>query len=104
ARAVTDDAHRGRAARRVAREHVPAAPAPTGEQALTGGAPALDLGGVGGMVGDDRTPRVLLVPAKCGHVPVAAQQEAGLAGAGLRGEIALPTVQSVRALRQPAGD
>ena len=77
---------------------------PPAQQALVARSPTLDLGGVGGVIGHQRAAGLLLIPAERGHVPVAPQQQAGLAGAGLRGQVALPADQSVRAVREPASD
>ena len=93
--AVADDAHRGRAAWRFAREHVSPARARCGQQALAGRSPPLDLGRVGGMIGDQRAAGLLLIPAEGGHVPVASEQQAGLARPRLGGEVALPAQDSV---------
>ena len=62
---------------------------------------ALDLDRVLAVVGDHRPPALLLVPAEGGHVLVAAEQQPGLAGAGLGGEVALPGHDPVCA-RDPA--
>ena len=100
---VPDHAHRRRAARRVAREHVAAAGAVHRQQAAAVGVAPLELGRVLAVVGDHRLPALLLVPAEGGHVVVAAQQQPGLAGAGLRGEVALPGNDAMGSLLEPAG-
>ncbi len=104
AAAVADRAHRDRAAGRVAGEHVAAARAAGGEQAVAAREAALELGGVARVVGDERAPRLLLVPAERGHVPVAAEQQPGLARARLAGEVALPADQLVAARLDPPRD
>jgi hypothetical protein len=64
--------------------------------------PALELLRIARVVGHDRGVAVLLPPAEGRHVVVAAVQEAGLAGAGLRRPVGLPALEPVRALAQPA--
>ena len=100
---VAQHAHRRRAVGRVAREQVSAAGATRGEQAAAVGVAPLQLDCVLSVVRDHRPSALLLVPAECGHVVVAAQQKPRLARAGLGGEIAFPGNDSVRALLQPAG-
>ena len=104
AAAVADRGHGDRAPRRVAREHVAAARAAACEQAVTVRAAPLDLGRVTRMVGDQCAPGLLLVPAERRHVPVAAEQQAGLAGARLAREVALPADQLVAARFEPPRD
>ena len=53
------------------------------------------------MVGHHRPPALLLVPAEGRHVLVAAEEQARLARAGLRGEVALPRDHMVGALVEP---
>ena len=103
--AVADDAHRGRAARRVARRTCSRDSCPRrASRPWPVRSTTLDLGGVGGVVGDHRATRLLLIPAERGHVPVAAEQQPRLARAGLRGEVALPAQHPVAAICQPARD
>ena len=97
-----DRAHGGQRARRVAGHEVADRRAVDGQQPGSVGVAALDLLGVLGVVGDHDAASVLLVPAEAGHVDVAAQQQAGLAGAGLRGQVALPPHDLVRPLLEPA--
>ena len=95
-------AHRQHRVRRVAGEDVGAAGAVGVQEAAAVGVAALDLFRVAGMVGDDRRAALLLPPAEGRHVVVVAVQEAGLAGAGLRGPVGFPAAQPVRARAQPA--
>ena len=64
---------------------------------------ALDLDRVLRVVRDHRPSALLLVPAEGRHVLVAPQQQPGLAGAGLGGEVALPGHDPVCPAIQPAG-
>ena len=74
----------------LAGEKVAAARPTVCEQPDPGGMPAFDLGAVGrGRAGHQR-PRLLLDPAEGGDVFVRAEEDAGLAGAGLRREVGLP--------------
>ena len=86
----------------LAREQVAAARAAVGEQALPGGVPALDLRAVRRPRAGDELRGLLLDPAEGRDVVVRAEQDPGLARAGLRGEIGLPLGEAVRALLEPA--
>ena len=83
-------AHRQHRVRRVAGEDVGAAGAVGVQQPAPVRVPPLELFRVARVVGDDRRVAVLLPPAEGGHVLVAAVQQPGLAGAGLRGPVRLP--------------
>ena len=87
---------------RLAREQVSAARAAVGQQPDAGPEPPLDLGAVRRRRAGHQRGRLLFDPAERGDVLVRAEQDPGLAGARLRGEIGLPLRQPVR-LRQPAG-
>ncbi len=85
-----------------AREEVAAARAAVREETLSGGVTALELGAIlRRRAGDDHLP-LLLDPAEGDDVLVRSEQEAGLRGAGLRGEIRLPLGEPVRAVLEPA--
>ena len=86
----------------IAREQVAAAGAAVGQQAGARGAAALDLGAVGRRGAGHHRPRLLLDPAERGDVLVRAEQDAGLAGAGLGGEVRLPFGEAVAILGDPA--
>ena len=63
---------------------------------------ALDLGAVGRARAGDERRRLLLDPAEGGDVVVRAEQDPGLARAGLRREVGLPLGEAVAAVREPA--
>ena len=63
---------------------------PSTQQADAGRAAALDLRAVGRRRAGHHPPGLLLHPAERGDVLVRAEQDPGLAGPGLRGEIGLP--------------
>ena len=75
----------------LAREQVAAARAAVGEQPGAGGVAPLDLGAVGGRRAGHQRAGLLLHPAERRDVLVRAEQDPGLAGAGLRGEVGSPT-------------
>ncbi len=102
--AVADHAHRRRAARSVAGEHVAAARAAGRAAARRRRSGAARSRPRPRVVGDEQPVVVLLVPAERRHVAVAAEQQAGLAGAGLRRQVALPRHQPVAAVVEPARD
>src|SRR4029450_1510275 len=78
-----------------AREQIAAARAAVREQALAGRVTALYLGAVRGPGAGDQLCRLLLDPAERRDVLVRAQQNSGLARAGLRREIGLPFGKAV---------
>ena len=82
-------------------EQVAAARAAVGEQAGAVRVPALDLRAVVRRRAGDEGPALLLHPAEGRDVVVGAEQDARLAGAGLRGEVGLPLGQAIAVLRQP---
>ena len=86
----------------LAGEQVAAARAAVDEQADAGGVAALDLRAVGRRRAGHQRAGLLLDPAERGDVVVRAEQDPGLAGAGLRREVGLPLGQAVRAVREPA--
>ena len=86
----------------LAREQVAAAGAAVDQQALAGCVAALDLGAVGRPGARHQLRGLLLDPAESRDVLVRAEQDAGLAGARLRGEVGLPLREAVRSLRDPA--
>ena len=88
----------------LAREQVAATGAAVGEQAVPGRVAALDLGAIGGRGADHHPPLLLLHPAEGGDVLVRAEQDPGLAGSGLRGEVGLPLREPVAVLGDPAGE
>src|SRR5204863_2463659 len=81
-------------------EVAPARPA-VDEQAAAVRVAALDLRAVAGGGAGHQSARLLLDPAEGGDVHVRAEQEAGLAGTGLRGEVRLPLDEAVAAALQP---
>ena len=86
----------------LAREQVPPAGAAAGQQPPAARVAALDLGAVGGRRAGHEPPALLLHPAEGRDVVVRAEQDARLAGAGLRGEVGLPLDQAVGVLGEPA--
>ena len=87
---------------RLAGEEVAAAGAAVDQQADAGAAAPLDLGAVRRRRARHHRRRLLLHPAERRDVLVRTQQDARLAGAGLRGEVRLPLGQTMR-LARPAG-
>ena len=87
----------------LAGEEVAAARAPVDQQAGAGGVVALDLRAVARRRARHQAPRPLLHPAEGRDVVVRAEQDAGLAGAGLRREVGLPLHQPVAVVGDPAG-
>jgi hypothetical protein len=87
----------------LARKQVAAAGAAADEQALAGRVPGLDLGAGGRRGASHEAPRLLLDPAEGRDVVVGAQEDPGLAGPGLRGEVGLPFDEPVAVLGDPAG-
>ena len=86
----------------LAGEQVAAAGSPVRQEPGAGGQPALDLGAVrGGGAGVDPL-ALLLHPAERGDVVVGPEQDAGLAGARLRGQVGLPLGEPVVVLGDPA--
>ena len=86
----------------LAREEVAAARAAVDQEPVPGGVPPLDLLAVRRRRARHQPTRLLLDPAEGGDVVVGAQQEAGLRGASLRGQVGLPFRQAMGALGQPA--
>ena len=86
----------------LAREQVAAARAAVDEQAASRRVAALDLRAVGRRGAGHHRRRLLLDPAERGDVLVRAEQDPGLARAGLRGEVGLPLGEPVRVLLDPA--
>src|SRR6185437_561723 len=84
------------------REQVAAARAAVGEQAVTGGMPGLDLGAIRRTGAGDQLRRFLLDLAEGRNVLVRADQNPGLAGAGLRRKVGLPFRESMTSLGKPA--
>ena len=80
---------------RLAREQVAAARAAVDQQADAGGALGLDARAVGGRRAGREQAGLLVHPPERGDVLVRAEQDAGLARAGLRREIGLPLGQLV---------
>ena len=87
-------AHRQDRLLRLAGEQVAAARPAVHEQPDSGGVAALDLGAVRGRRAGHHQPALLLHPAEGGDVLVRAEQDAGLAGAGLRRQVGLPLGQA----------
>ena len=83
-------------------EQVATAGTAVGEQADAGGQAMLDLGAIVGLGAGHHPPGLLLDPSKRGDVVVGAQQDPGLAGAGLGRQVGFPLDQLVRAVGQPA--
>jgi hypothetical protein len=77
-------AHRQQAVFRVAGEDVRPAGAVFVQQAASVRMPTLQLGGVPGMVRDDRSVKLFLPPAKCRPIVAVAVQQTGLASTRLR--------------------
>ena len=67
------------------------------------GLAVLDDGRIAGPVRREHLAEVLVVPAERGHVLVVAVEDAGLAGAGLRRQVALPAGDLMGAATYPAG-
>ena len=86
---------------RLARQQVAPARAAVPQEAVAGVAP-LELRAVVGVRADHQLHPLLLDPAEGGDVLVRAEQDAGLARAGLRGEVGLPLDEAVRRRREPA--
>src|SRR3990167_6534764 len=63
---------------------------------------ALDLRAVGRSGAGHHDPPLLLDPAERRDVLVRAEEDSGLARAGLRGEVSLPLDEAMRVVRQPA--
>ena len=87
---------------RASRQQVAAAGAAAGEQAVIGSVPPLDLRAVVGIRAGHHPGGLLLHPAERGNVVVRSEQDAGLAGAGLRREIGLPLDERVASVGEPA--
>ena len=87
----------------LAGEQVAAAGAVVDEQPVAGRVAALDLRAVRRRRARHHLSGLLLDPAEGGDVLVRAEQDAGLARAGLRAQIGLPFGQPVRAAAEPAG-
>src|SRR4029453_13413338 len=87
----------------LAGEQVAAARAAVNEQAVAGRPLPLDPRAVVGCGAGHERSGLLLDPAKRRDVVVRAEQDPGLAGAGLRGEIGLPLGERMGALGEPAG-
>ena len=85
----------------LAREEVAAARAAVAEQAVARVA-ALDLRAIGRSRARHRRRRLLLDPAERRNVLVRAEQDAGLGGTGLRGEVCLPLGEDVALVLEPA--
>ncbi len=88
---------------RVAGEQVAAARTAAGQQTVARAAPPLDLGAVLGRRAGHHRRRLLLDPAEGRDVLVRAEQDPGLAGPRLGGEVRLPFGQVVVVLGDPAG-
>ena len=86
----------------LAGEQVAAARPAVDEQADAGRVAPLDLRAVRRRRADHHAPALLLDPAERRDVLVGAEQDAGLAGAGLRGEVGLPLGEPVAVLGDPA--
>ena len=86
----------------LAGEQVAAARAAVGEQPDAGRVAALDLDAVRGRGADHHRLGLLLDPAERGDVLVGAEQDAGLAGAGLRGQVGLPLGEVIAVVGDPA--
>jgi hypothetical protein len=97
-----DSAHREDHLVGFAREQVASAGATVCEQPDPGRAAALDLGAVGGRRAAHHGLRFLLDPPEGGNVLVRAEQDARLAGAGLRGEVGLPLGEAVAVVGDPS--
>ena len=93
------DGHQG--ALGLARQQVAAARS-AGDEPDAARVPALELGAVVGVRAADHPRGFLLDPAERGDVLVRAEQDAGLAGAGLRRQVGLPLDQLVTLVREPA--
>ena len=87
----------------LAREQVAAAGAAVDEQADPGRVPALDLRAVRRRGAHEHPPVLLLDPAEGGDVLVGAEQDPGLARAGLRRQVGLPLGEAVAVIGDPAG-
>jgi hypothetical protein len=88
----------------VAGEHVRARGTAVDEQAVAVGLAPLDRRSIAGTVRREDLAELLVVPAECRHVVVVAVQDAGLTGAGLGGEIALPPDDVVCSGPDPSGE
>ena len=87
----------------VAREQVAAAGAAVGEQSGAGGAVPFDRRAVVRVRAGEHPARALLDPAERRDVLVVPQQDPGLTGAGLGGQVGLPSEQPVAVVGDPAG-
>ena len=88
---------------RLAGEQVPATGPAVAQEADPGRPARLDLRAVRRRGAGHDPPRLLLHPAERGDVLVGAEQDPGLAGAGLRRQVRLPLDEPVAALGDPAG-
>ena len=86
----------------LAGEQIAAARTSVPQQAPAARVPALDLGAVGRRRAGVSPPRLLLDPAERGDVVVRAEQDPGLARAGLRREVGLPLDEAMRPLLAPS--